>query len=111
MALDLNGNGELEIAVGAWGEGIVYVFFGPYPEPGKPAYSEFRLFDVQGPMLCPVTAADDRLGYDVTAGQLDADGGRRARGGGAPLRRRRVRSGRRGLPLRRRTPARPRPSC
>lgn len=73
VALDFDGDGVLEIAVGAWGEGLVYVLFGPADLPGKPPYSEFRLFDAAGPKLCPRPPSSDRFGYDVAAGQLDAD--------------------------------------
>jgi len=72
VALDFDGNGTTEIAAGAYGEGVVYVFFGELRGPVTP-YSVVRVFDALGPQLCPLPAADDRLGHDIAAGQFDGD--------------------------------------
>lgn len=74
--LDLDADGARDVAVGAPGEGIVYVFHGlagsaRLEEPLH--FTGVRLFSAQGAVLCPTPSADDGFGKDVWGAQLDAD--------------------------------------
>lgn len=69
--LDFNGDGQLDLAVGAWGEGLVYVIFGPLFGPG--ARLNYMLLNAGGVTACGGPAADDSFGYALAAGQLDDD--------------------------------------
>ena len=73
VALQMDGVGDLDLAVGAWGEGAVYVFYGAGNPPGEEAYELVRIFDVDGPKQCPITPAGLGFGYDVAGGNLDDD--------------------------------------
>lgn len=70
--LDLDGDGFLDVATGASGEGMVYVFRGRAAGAKKP-FGPARLFSSQGPEQCPAPYSDDLFGWDVWGAQLDGD--------------------------------------
>ena len=72
VTLDFDGDGALDLAVGAYGEGLVYIFSGPFDE-REGFTGDVRVFDANGPRLCPFPTAGNQFGYDVTRAQLDAD--------------------------------------
>lgn len=69
--LQMDGVGDPDVAVGAYGQGAVFVFHGATP--GHDTFAQYRVYDSNGPVLCPVQPRGDRFGYDVTSGQLDGD--------------------------------------
>lgn len=70
--LDLDGDGHQDVAVGAPGEGVVYVYHGKAP--GLPrSFSVQRLFTPAGPTLCPAPSSSGQFGIDLWGGQLDGD--------------------------------------
>lgn len=73
-ALDMNGDGSLDLAVGAFGEGLVHVFFGrAHPTLQHPFRSQSRTFSSFGPEVCGSPTHGNQLGYDLIGGQLDGD--------------------------------------
>ena len=70
--LDLDGDGNQDVAVGAPGEGVVYVYHGKAPGVRRP-FKVQRIFTPTGPALCPVPSSMGRFGMDVWGGQLDGD--------------------------------------
>ncbi|MCP3914860.1 MAG: hypothetical protein GY711_04770 [bacterium] len=70
--LDMNADGHSDVAVGAYGEGRTYIFYGN-GNTARPGFSGQRLFDATGPILCPAGPRTDQFGYDVDGGNLDAD--------------------------------------
>jgi len=73
VVLQMDGVGDPDLAVGAWGEDCVYVYYGAGNPPGEEAYELVRIFDVTGPKQCPITPAGLGFGYDVAGGNLDDD--------------------------------------
>jgi hypothetical protein len=71
VALDFNGDTRLDLAVGAFGEGLIYIFLGPLTPSGFAG--ETLVFDMFGGRTCPFPASDNRFGYDLAKGQLDGD--------------------------------------
>jgi len=67
--LDMDGSGGLEIAVGAYGQGAVFV----HHDVGPDGWGELRVYDAGGASTCPPTDSAEHFGYDVAAGQLDLD--------------------------------------
>ena len=73
-ALDMDGDGSQDLAVGAFGEGLVYVFFGrAQPTAMRPFRLISRTFSSAGPESCGAPASSNQLGYDMVGGQLDQD--------------------------------------
>jgi hypothetical protein len=68
--LDYDGDTLRDIAVGAPGEGAVYVFFGG----GDVPFSEWIALQSEGEVACPVPLRPDGFGTSVAAGDLDGDG-------------------------------------
>ena len=68
--LDFDGDGKLDFAIGAAGEGAVYVVLGSGPVP----YTRFAVFDAHGRSSCEREASEDRLGTSLAAADLDGDG-------------------------------------
>jgi len=68
--LDFDGQGGLEVAGGAYGQGHVYVLHdvGPLGAGGG-----VSAFSAEGPITCGAPKASDYFGYDVAAGNLDTD--------------------------------------
>lgn len=71
--LEMDGAGRPDVAVGAWGEDAVYVFYGQGNVAQLPEYELIRVFDASGPRQCPAEKTGDGFGYDVGGGQLDGD--------------------------------------
>ena len=70
--LDFDGDGFQDIAVGASGEGTIYIYLGT----GAPTPSRFkgpRIFGPSGPLQCPITPASGGFGFDVWGAELDGD--------------------------------------
>lgn len=72
-ALDMEADGRIDLAVGAFGVGRVYLFSGSGANHSAPSFQGVRLFQATGPVTCAVAPADDGFGYDVWGGQLDSD--------------------------------------
>jgi hypothetical protein len=72
-ALDMDGDGLLDVAVGAWGEGAVYVFYGATTGAAASPWRDFRVFDPYGPVQCPSAPNGTQFGYDLAGGELDGD--------------------------------------
>ncbi|MFT7679781.1 MAG: hypothetical protein ACI8QC_003786 [Planctomycetota bacterium] len=70
--LDLDGDGNQDVAVGAPGEGVVYVYHGKAPGLPRP-FNVQRIFTPTGPATCPVPSSSGQFGIDVWGGQLDGD--------------------------------------
>lgn len=71
--LEMDGAGRPDVAVGAWGEDAVYVFYGEGNAAQLPEYELIRIFDANGPRQCPAQKSGVGFGYDVGGGQLDDD--------------------------------------
>ena len=67
--LDMDGTGGLELAAGAWGQGRVYLFEDVTMQGAGP----HRVLTAEGIGSCASAETDDRFGYDVGYGNLDAD--------------------------------------
>ena len=70
--LDFDGDRIQDVAVGAPGDGLVYVYFGTGVG-GKRPFREPRIFGPAGPMQCPGTATTGQFGSDVWGAELDDD--------------------------------------
>ena len=70
VALDFDGDGKRDFAVGAAGEGAVYILLGGGPVP----FQLFGIFDASGRTTCEHEEHDDRFGTALAAGDLDGDG-------------------------------------
>ncbi|MFT4541634.1 MAG: hypothetical protein ACI841_004654 [Planctomycetota bacterium] len=68
--LDFDGDEKIDFAVGAPGEGAVYILLGSGPIP----YTRFAVFDASGRVDCDREASDDLLGTSLAAADLDGDG-------------------------------------
>lgn len=70
--LQMDGQGDMDVAVGAPGQGAVYVFHG-----SSGSYASFeqkRIYTSTGPAICPVPEQTDGFGFHLAHGQLDSDG-------------------------------------
>lgn len=69
--LQMDGKGDNEVAVGAPGQGVVYVFHG---KSGTfESFEQRRIYTSTGPALCPVPEQTDGFGFHMDRGQLDSD--------------------------------------
>ncbi len=67
--LDMDGVGGPEIAVGAYGQGQVFV----HHDVSMTGFNGLTTYMVTGVVSCGAPTADDHFGYDVAAGNLDDD--------------------------------------
>lgn len=67
--VEFDGTGGPEIAVGAFGQGRVYVF----RDVTEAGHAGSDVYDASGPVGCGAPAEPDRFGYDLAGGNLDGD--------------------------------------
>lgn len=71
VPLDFDGDGILDIGIGAPGEGRAYIALGL----GSNEYAPVKAYDQTGPVECPaVGGLENRFGESVTKADLDGDG-------------------------------------